>query len=45
MLFGLVNKGLLKKYKFLSKEVFDGNEARNKIFDFKNNIIKIYLKK
>ena len=36
MLFGLVNKGLLKKYKFLSKEVFDGNEARNKIFDYKD---------
>ena len=36
MLFGLVNKGLLKKYKFLSKEEFDGNEARNKIFDYKD---------
>ena len=34
MLFGLVNKSLFKKYKFLSKEVFDGNEARNKIFDY-----------
>ena len=33
--FGLINKGLLEKYKFLSKEVFDGNKPRNKIFDYK----------
>ena len=45
MLFGLVNKGLLKKYKFLSKEVFDGNEARNKIFDYKDLSKKIEDKK
>ncbi len=45
MLFGLVNKGLLKKYKFLSKEVFDGNEARNKIFDYKDLSKKIENKK
>ena len=33
-LFGLINQGLLKKYKFLSNEKFDENEAKNKIFNY-----------
>ena len=40
MSFGLVNKDLCKKYKFLGNEVFDRNEARNKIFDYKDLIKK-----
>ena len=41
MPFGLVNKGLCKKYKFLGNEVFDRNEARNKIFDYKDLIKRL----
>ena len=43
--FGLINKGLFEKYKFLSKEVFDGKEARNKIFDYKDLAKKTEAKK
>ena len=39
--FGLVNKNLCKKYKFLGNEVFDRNEARNKIFDYKDLINRL----
>ena len=40
MPFALVNKGLCKKYKFLGKDVFDINEAKNKIFDYKDLVKK-----
>ena len=35
MPFGLVNQGLCQKYKFLLKENFDKDEARNTQFDYK----------
>ena len=38
--FGLINQGLCNKYKFLLNENFDKNEARNKIFEYKD-LIKI----
>ena len=41
LLFGLVNQGLFKKYKFLSNENFDKNEARKTKFDYKDLIQKI----
>ena len=41
LLFGLVNQGLFKKYKFLSNENFDKNEARKTKFDYKDLIKKI----
>ena len=34
ILFGLVNQGIFKKYKFLSNENFDKNEARKTKFDY-----------
>ena len=40
LLFGLVNQGLFKKYKFLSNENFDKNEARKTKFDYKDLIKK-----
>ena len=45
LLFGLVNQGLFKKYKFLSNENFDKNEARETKFDYKDLIKKIVDKK
>ena len=39
MPFGLINKGLCTKYKFLLNEKFDKNEARNKILNY-NDLIK-----
>ena len=39
--FGLVNKGICQKYKFLSNENFDRNEARKKEFNYKHLIKKI----
>ena len=38
--FGLVNQELYKKYKFLLNEKFDENEARKKIFNYKDLIKK-----
>ena len=38
--FGLVNKGICQKYKFLSNENFDRNEARKKEFNYKHLIKK-----
>ena len=40
ILFGLVNQGIFKKYKFLSNENFDKNEARKTKFDYKYLIKK-----
>ena len=40
ILFGLVNQGIFKKYKFLSNENFDKNEARKTKFDYKYLIEK-----
>ena len=40
LLFGLVNQGLIKKYKFLSNENFDKNEAKKTKFDYKDLIIE-----
>ena len=45
LLFGLVNQGLFKKYKFLSNENFDKNEARKTKFDYKDLIKKNVDKK
>ena len=44
LLFGLVNQGLFKKYKFLSNENFDKNEARKTKFDYKDLIKKMLIK-
>ena len=43
LLFGLVNQGLFKKYKFLSNENFDKDEAKKTKFDFTNIYLIIYL--
>ena len=40
LLFGLVNQGIFKKYKFLSNENFDKNEARKTKFNYKDLIKK-----
>ena len=40
ILFGLVNQGIFKKYKFLSNENFDKKEARKTKFDYKYLIEK-----
>ena len=42
--FGLVNKGLCRKYKFLGNEAFDKNQARDKIFNY-NDLSKKNVKK
>ena len=39
--FGLVNQGICKKCKFLLNENFDKNEARAKVFDYKDLIKQI----
>ena len=39
--FGLVNKELVLKYPFLLNETFDKNEARKKIFNYKDLVEKI----
>ena len=39
--FGLVNKGICQKYKFLSNKNFDRNEARKKEFNYKHLVKKI----
>ena len=41
--FGLVNKGICQKYKFLSNENFDRNKAREKEFNY-NYIYSIIIK-
>ena len=44
MPFGLVNKALCKKYKFLGNENFDRNEARTKVFNYKDLVKKTEYK-
>ena len=39
LLFGLVNQGLCKKYKFLMNPNFDKNEALKKVFNY-NDLAK-----
>ena len=38
--YGLLNKGICKKYPFLLYEAFDSKTARNKIFNYKDLIKK-----
>ena len=43
--FGLINHSLCEKYKFLFKENLNKNEARNRIFEYKDLVKKIVEQK
>ena len=38
--YGLINKGICKKYPFLLNKTFDSNVTKNKIFNYKDLIKK-----